>query len=95
MICNFRFTVTTALNKVRTLSLGSSGVAGEPVTARGVRVSGTRSGTKWKKRRPVRMERSEGVIDAVVNGRVTPVFQEDTCQPRRELLLRPHRKADL
>ena len=30
--------------------LGRSGVAGEPVTARGMKVSGTRNGTKWKKR---------------------------------------------
>ena len=38
-------------------------------------------GQRWKERERhelVRMERSEGVIDAVVNGKVTGVFQEDT-----------------
>ena len=47
---------------------GKNGAAGKPVTAHGATVCGTRS----EKTESVRKERSEGVIDLEVNGRVTP-----------------------
>ena len=55
------------------------------MTSRGERVSRTRRGTNWKKKkRTGKVGGSEVVMDAVVNGRVIPFFQEDTWNEDEE-----------
>ena len=55
------------------------------MTAREVRVSGTRSGTEWKERKPNWKVAKES-FDAVVNGRVTPDLQEGTWDADEEVM---------
>ena len=55
------------------------------MTAREVRVSGTRSGTEWKERKPNWKVAKES-FDAVVSGRVTPDLQEGTWNADEEVM---------
>ena len=67
------------------LDLGKNGSVGEPVTARGVRVSGTRSGTNWKKRKPNWFGWKE--VTGVIDASETPVFQESTWNEDEEAMV--------